>query len=71
MNTEQVMIKATFFACLFVLAVNSVTLAANLFAYFDRAMVFEAVSRLQKRVAALEATQSQPPQEQQVKGQLK
>lgn len=71
MRSEQAMLKATFFAALLVLMVNVVTVVANWMAYFDRAQVFWAVGDLQKRVAALEATQLQPPRPPQAKGQQK
>lgn len=63
--------RPIFVACLLVLAVNSVTLVANLMAYFDRERVFDAVGNLEKRVVALEATQLQRQQPPQSKGQLK
>lgn len=59
MGSEQGMLRATFFAALLVLVLNSLTLAANWLAYYSRAELFARVAQLQQRVEALEAAETE------------
>ncbi len=71
MGSEQGMLRATFFAALLVLVLNFLTLAANLLSYLDRERALEVAADLERRVAALEGVQTQPPQLPREKGQPK
>ncbi len=71
MASEQSMLRATFFAALLVLVLNVLTLAANLLSYLDRERAIAVAADLERRVAALEVAQTQPPQLPREKGQPK
>lgn len=65
------MARATFFVALIVMELNVLTLAVNLLSYFDRERALGVAADLERRVAALEVTQKQPPRLPREKGQPK
>jgi len=71
MASEQTMLKATFFAALIVMVLNFLALSANFLSYLDRERALGVAADLEKRVAALEEAQTQPPQLPREKGQPK